>query len=75
MALINIILASKRRHRRGRSGSSFSATRSIWSSPSSSSSSSSQHSNYFDEWPADCQIMILVAVASYSYLLYLSIFG
>ncbi|XVE81613.1 hypothetical protein DITRI_Ditri15bG0079100 [Diplodiscus trichospermus] len=41
MALINIILASKRRRRRG-TGSSFSATRLIRSSASPSLSSSSQ---------------------------------
>ncbi|KAB2067497.1 hypothetical protein ES319_A09G230200v1 [Gossypium barbadense] len=77
MALINIMLASKwcRRHRKGTRSSFFVVPSSISSVPESSSPSSKQ-SNCFDEWSAtDCKIMMLVAVVSYSYLLYLSIFG
>ncbi|TYH55702.1 hypothetical protein ES332_D09G253000v1 [Gossypium tomentosum] len=61
MALINIMLASKRcrRHRKG-TRSSFSVVPSSISSVPESSSLSSKQSNCFDEWSAtDCKIMML----------------
>ncbi|KAL4284557.1 hypothetical protein GQ457_16G028890 [Hibiscus cannabinus] len=73
MALINIVLASKRRRHRKATGSSFFVSGSIASVKSSSPSP--KQSGFFDEWPADCLVVILVVVVSYSYLLYLSIFG
>ncbi|KAK8482995.1 hypothetical protein V6N11_069184 [Hibiscus sabdariffa] len=73
MALINIVLASKRRRRRKGTGSSFFVPGSIASVKSSLPSP--KQSEFFDEWPADCLVVILVVVVSYSYLLYLSIFG
>ncbi|KAK9009657.1 hypothetical protein V6N11_036187 [Hibiscus sabdariffa] len=67
------MLASKRRCRRKGTGTSVYVPRSR--SPSPSSLPSPKQSDLFDEWSADCLVVMLVAVVSNSYLLYLSIFG
>ncbi|KAK8556056.1 hypothetical protein V6N13_070126 [Hibiscus sabdariffa] len=58
MALINIVLASKRRRRRKGTGSSFFVPGSIASVKSSLPSP--KQSEFFDEWPADCLVVILL---------------
>ncbi|KAK8557216.1 hypothetical protein V6N13_013492 [Hibiscus sabdariffa] len=58
MALINIVLASKRRRHRKATRSSFFVPGSIASVKSSSPSP--KQSGFFDEWPADCLVVILL---------------